>query len=198
MGIRMRTPAALAACGLMGGWLLAALPAQAAEGMPQLDFANPLTMAQIVWLAIIFLALYLLLSNWALPKVAGVLEMRANAIAGDLDAASRAKAEAEAAVAELTRATRDAQAGAQAEIAQAVAAAKAAADRDAAALNAKLDAQIGEAEQRIAAARAAALGALGQVAGETAREVVSRLTGGAVPTADVDRAVAAALAARAA
>ena len=44
--------------------------------MPQLDFANPLTIAQIVWLAIIFFTLYLLLSRWALPQVAEVLEVR--------------------------------------------------------------------------------------------------------------------------
>jgi F-type H+-transporting ATPase subunit b len=199
MGPRTRTPGALAVCGLAGGWLLlSSAPAWAEKGMPQLDFGNPLTIAQVVWLAIIFFALYLLLSNWALPKVASVLEMRAGAIAGDLDAARAAKAEADAAVAELTHATREAQARAQAEIAQAVATAKAAADKDAAVLNAKLDAQIREAEQRIAAARTAALGALEQVASDTAREVVSRLTGTAIAPANVNRAVAAVLAARAA
>jgi len=177
--------------------LITAAPAWAAEGMPQLDFANKLTTAQVVWLAIIFVALYLLLSRWALPQVASVLEMRATSIAGDLDAARRAKSEADAAVAEQAKATREAHASAQAEISAAVATSKAAADSKSATLNAKLDQQIAEAEERIARARAAAMGALEQVATETALEVVSRLTGTAIDGSTVNRAVAAALAARA-
>ena len=194
MGIRMakRGRAVAAAVALM----LAAAPARAGEGMPQLDFGNTLTQAQVVWLAIIFFALYLLLSKWALPQVASVLELRANAIAGDLDAARKAKAEADAAAAEQAKATREAHAGAQAEINAALAAAKAATDSESAALNAKLDAQIADAERRIAAARVAAMGALEQVATETARDVVARLTGTAIDGLVVNRAVAAALAAR--
>jgi F-type H+-transporting ATPase subunit b len=165
--------------------------------MPQLDFGNPLLLAQVVWLAIIFLVLYMLLSRWALPQVGAVLEHRAETIATDLDAARRAKEQADAAVAELTRATREAHAGAQAEIAAAVASAKTKADAQAADLNAKLDAQIAAAEQRIAAAQASALGALEQVAIETAREVVGRLIGSSLDPALVPQAVAGVLAARA-
>ena len=51
---------------------LGAMAAEAGKGMPQLDFANPLTRAQVVWGAIIFLVLYVLLSRWALPQVASV------------------------------------------------------------------------------------------------------------------------------
>jgi F-type H+-transporting ATPase subunit b len=177
--------------------LLAAAQAEAAEGMPQLNFANPLMLAQVVWLAIIFFALYVLLSRWALPKVADVLELRAATIGADLDAARHAKGEADAAVAEQTRATREAQASAQAQIAQAATAAKAAAEAQSATLSAKLDGQIAAAEQRIAAARAAAMGALEQVAAETTRAVVARLTGSAIGAGAIDRAVADALAARA-
>lgn len=177
--------------------LLACGPARAAEGMPQLNFANPLLQAHVVWLALIFLALYLLLSRWALPQVAGVLEHRAATIGAELDAARGAKGEADGAVAELTRATREARADAQARIAQAVANAKAAADAESVGLNARLDTQIAAAEQRIAQARASALGALEQVATDTARVVVSRLTGTAIGGDTVDRAVASVLAARA-
>jgi F-type H+-transporting ATPase subunit b len=99
---------AVAAGGMVAGaaLLIQATPARAGEGMPQLDFANPLTLAQVVWLGIIFFALYLLLSRWALPRVAAVLEIRAAAIAADLDAARGAKVKADTAVDELTRATR--------------------------------------------------------------------------------------------
>jgi F-type H+-transporting ATPase subunit b len=177
--------------------LVLVLPAAArAEGMPQLDFANPLTTSQVVWGAIIFIVLYILASRFALPKVGAVLEERAAHIARDLEAARQAKLEADSAVAELTQATREAHAGAQAEIAQALETAKAAAAEQAAALNARLDAQIEAAEQRIGAARSAALGALGQVATDTAQAVVARLTGSAVDQGAVSRAVAAVLAAR--
>ncbi len=156
--------------------LFASSPAFA-EGMPQLDFKNPLTTSQIVWLAIIFFTLYLLLSRWALPQVAEVLEMRAATIGRDLDAARLAKEEADSAVVELTHATREAQASAQASIASAVDAAKAEAALRSAALNAKLDVQLNQAEQRIDIARAGAVGALRQVATDTAHVVIARLTG---------------------
>lgn len=179
--------------------LLAALlllpVAARAEGMPQLDFTTPLTVSQVVWGAIIFIVFYILASRVALPKVGSVLEERAAHIARDLEAARQAKTEADGAVAELTQATREAHAGAQAQIAQALETAKAAAAEQAGALNARLEEQIHAAEQRIGAARSAALGALGQVASDTAHAVVARLTGGAVDGGAVDRAVAAALAA---
>ena len=191
---------AVVAGGMVAGaaLLIQATPARAGEGMPQLDFANPLTLAQVVWLGIIFFALYLLLSRWALPRVGAVLEARAAAIAADLDAARGAKEKADTAVDELTRATREAHANAQAEIAQAVATAKQTADARAAEMNARLDAQIAAAEGRIAQARAAALGALEQVATDTARVVVDRLVGSGIDNATVSRAVADVLAARAA
>ncbi|CAH2599611.1 ATP synthase subunit b 1 [Rhodovastum atsumiense] len=174
----------------------AAFAAEQKEGMPQLDFGNPLTISQIVWLAVIFYVLYRLLSGWALPQVAEVLENRAAIISRDLEAARQAKVEADAAVADLTQATQKAHAAAQAEIAGAVDAAKKAAAAQAAALNERLDAQLAAAEQRIDAARTAAMGALRQVATETTKVVVTRLTGRTPKDALVDTAVGTALAAR--
>lgn len=193
--IMLRGPLSAATCTVA---LLVGGQANAAEGMPQLAFGSVLLQAQVVWLAIIFVVLYLLLSRWALPMVGSVLEQRAATISADLETARRSKAEADAAVAELTRATRDAHAGAQAEIAQAVANAKTAAEAQNAVVNQKLDAQIAAAEQRIGQARAAAMGALEQVASETANTVVTRLTGTAINRDAVNRAVADVLAARAA
>lgn len=174
----------------------AAIAAEAKGGMPQLDFKNVLLKSQVVWLVIIFSVLYILLSRWALPKVGSVLEKRAATIAGDLNAARQAKTAADAAVAELTAKTQAAHAGAQAEIASAVDTAKAAAAVQTATLTARLDAQLAEAEGRINAARTAAMGALRQVASETAGVVVARLTGVAASNAAVDAAVGVALAAR--
>jgi F-type H+-transporting ATPase subunit b len=177
--------------------LALSLPAAAlAQGMPQLDFSNPLTTAQVVWLAIIFTVLYLLLARWALPKVADVLDLRAASIGRDLEAARQAKADSDSAVADLVEATRQARAEAHAEVAQAVAAAKAGVEAEAAELHARLEAQLVEAEGRIEAARAAAMSALREVATETAAEVISRLTGRPASTAAVAAAVGDTLAAR--
>ncbi len=166
------------------------------EGMPQLDFANPLTVSQVVWGAIIFALLYVLLARWALPKVGTVVEARAASIAGDLEAARHAKAEADHAVAEVTAATRQARADAQTAIAAATQQAKADAAVQSAEMNQRLDAQLAEAEGRIGEARVAAMGALRQVAGEAATAVVTRLTGKAPDTEAVDRAVGGLVAAR--
>ena len=191
--------AAVSTVALTGFGLLASAAFAAEEkkgGMPQLHFDNPLTISQVVWGAILLIVLYLLLSRWALPKVGEVLEMRAAKIQGDLEAAQSAKAAADSAVAELTSATRQAQATAQAEIASAVASAKEAAASQSATLNARLEAQLAEAEQRIAAARGAAMGALRAVAVDTANAVVTRLVGQAPAGSAVETAVDAALAAR--
>jgi F-type H+-transporting ATPase subunit b len=176
--------------------LLAAPGAAWAEGMPQLDFSTPLTTSQVYWGAAIFIVLYLLLSRVGLPKVGAVIEQRAVHIAADLDAAKTQKAQADAAVAELTTTIQRSRAAAQGEINQAVDQAKAAAAEQATALNARLETQLKAAEAQINAARVAALGALQQVASETASTVIARLTGAAADLPRVDAAVAAALAAR--
>jgi F-type H+-transporting ATPase subunit b len=176
--------------------LLLAPGAAWAEGMPQLDFSTPLTTSQVYWGAIIFVVLYLLLSRIGLPKVGAVIEQRAVHIAADLDAAKVQKTQADAAVAELTATMQRSRAEAQGEVNRAVDQAKAAAAEQATALNARLEAQLRAAEGQINAARAAALGALHQVATETANTVIARLTGAAADAGRVDAAVAAALAAR--
>ena len=171
---------------------------EAKKGMPQLDVANPLTLYQVVWLAVIFLALYLLLSNWALPQVASVLETRAKTIAADLDAARTAKTLADTAQAEMMAATHKAQAEAQAEVTAAVDAAKAQAAQQAAAANADMEKRLSEAEARIAAARDASVGALREVSLAATADVVTRLAGFRPHQATIDNAVDRALAARAA
>jgi F-type H+-transporting ATPase subunit b len=185
-----------AALAVMAVGLLVAPGAAWAEGMPQLDFSTPLTTSQVYWGAAIFIVLYLLLSRVGLPKVGAVIEQRAVHIAADLDAAKTQKAQADAAVAELTATIQRSRAAAQGEINQAVDQAKAAAAEQATALNARLETQLRAAETQINAARAAALGALHQVAAETASTVIARLTGAAADLPRVDAAVAAALAAR--
>ncbi|MCO6418360.1 F0F1 ATP synthase subunit B' [Siccirubricoccus sp. KC 17139] len=199
------TPRILIAASLFG----LALPALAlaattgevppVEGMPQLAFGHPeqgrFLVANVVWLFILFGLLYVLMSTYALPRVASVLEERRARIEADLEQAQAAKQRADAALAEHQAATAKARADAQAAIATATQQAQAETTAREEALNARLAAQIDAAEQRIAASRDAAMGALKTVAADAAEALVARLTGGA-DRAAVERAVGAELAAR--
>lgn len=167
-------------------------------GMPQLAFGHitqgPLLIAQMVWLFLIFGAMYFLVKNFGLPHVASVLEERRQRIEGDLEAAQKAKEEADAALAAHREATARARAEAQASVASAVQAAEAENAKKAEALNARLNAQIAEAEGRIEKSRAAAMGALREVASETTAAVMAKLVGSTDATsvvAAVDRELAA-------
>ncbi len=179
---------------LIASALLLAAAGPQKEGMPQLNFANPLTISQVVWGAIIFALLYVMLSRWALPKVGSVVDERRARIGSDLDTARSAKTEADAAVAELQEATRRARVEAQSSVAAATQQAKTEAAARNAQANERLDAQLAEAERNIANSRNAAMGALRQVAADAATSVITRLTGHAPDPARVDSAVGAHLA----
>jgi F-type H+-transporting ATPase subunit b len=180
----------------LGGALLALLLpfAAHAEGMPQLDFANPLTTSQVVWGAIIFAVLYILLSRFALPRVSQVIEERARHIAADLETAQAAKTRSDEAAKQVAEATARARAEAQASINTALDAAKQESASRIAALNERLEKQLKEAEGQIDAARSAAMSALRQVATETAATVIGRLTGAPPDQGRLDGAIGAALA----
>jgi F-type H+-transporting ATPase subunit b len=176
--------------------LLLAPAVARAEGMPQLDFANPLTTSQVVWGAIIFVVLYILLSRIGLPRVGEVIEQRAQHIAADLETARASKAQADAAAREVAEATARARAEAQAAINAALDAAKQESAARIAALNERLERQLQEAEAQIGAARAGAMRALRQVATDTAANVISRLTGAPADPQRLDGAIGTVLAAR--
>src|SRR5260221_14040699 len=63
-------------------------PAAAAAGLPQLNFAD--YAPQLVWLAIVFVVLYWVMSRLAVPAISSTLKGRQAKIQGDLDAAGRA------------------------------------------------------------------------------------------------------------
>ena len=181
---------------LIAAGLLILPSAAMAKGMPQLDFSTPLTLSQVVWGAIIFIVLFIMLSKTGLPMVASVLEERATKIAKDLNEARAAKASADAGMADADQATAKASAESRAAIAAALEQAKSAAAAQAETLNARLEKQLHDAETQIAEARASAMSAIRQVASETAATVVTRLTGMSPDPARVNNAVASALAAR--
>ena len=177
--------------------LLLALPATAmAEGMPQLDFKNPLTLDQVGWGAVIFVIFFLLCWKWGLPQVGRVLDQRAGAIAADLDAARAGKAEADAAASQMAEATTRARAEAQTAIGAAVEKAKQESATAMAALDARIEERLAESERLIHAAQASAMAAVRSVATDAASTLIARLTASAPDPARVDRAVGTALAAR--
>jgi F-type H+-transporting ATPase subunit b len=159
--------------------------------MPQLDYHT--FVPQLVWLAISFAVLYILMAALALPMVRGAIEGRRRHLDDDLGRASAAKAEAEAALAAYQKTLADARAAAQDTLRQTgekLAAEAAERQRE---LAATLAAQIEAAEARIAAAKEQALGEIRTVAADVGSAVVEKLTG-AVPdsetmTGAVDRAV---------
>ncbi len=180
----------------IGGALSLPASAMAAGGMPQIDFANPLTISQVVWGAIIFTVLYLLLSRFVLPKVGEVLEERASHIARDLEAARASKEKADSGMAEATQAIARARSEAQTAVNAALEEAKTAAAEQAHILNHQLELKLKAAEAQIAQARVQAMGALRQVASETAGDVVVRLTGATPDASRVTDTVGAVMAAR--
>lgn len=173
----------------------AAVAAEESGGMPQLDFGNPLVIAQVIWMLLIFAGLYWLVKERGLPLVAEVLEERRSRIEGDLEAAQAAKAQADAALAAHREATQKARAEAQSSIAAALQAAQSDAEAKSGALNERLNRQVAEAESRIDASRRAAMGALREVAVDATESLVTKLVG-AADRAVVGRAVDGVLATR--
>ncbi len=158
--------------------------------MPQL---NPLDWGpQLIWLAITFGILYVLMKRIALPKIGSVIDMRAARIAGDIEAADKLRRETQEAIAAYEQALAEAKAKAHA-IAQAgrdKISAEVAAER--AALDRELAAKSAEAEARINQAKEKALKEVNAVASEVAGDIVSRLIGVAPSKPEIAQAVAAA------
>ena len=145
--------------------------------------------SQLVWLAITFVALYLVISRIAVPRIGGIFEERAKRIEGDFADARRAKADSEAALAAYEKALADARNRAQAIGAEIRDKLNAEAEERRKALEAKLNAQLAEAEKTIAATKSAAMANVRGIAVDAASAIVERLIG----TAPAAPAVAAAV-----
>jgi F-type H+-transporting ATPase subunit b len=148
-----------------------------AEVFPPFD---PSTFSsQLLWLAITFAALYLLMSRVALPKIGSIIETRRTRIEGDLAEAERLRKETEKAAAAYEAALAEARKNAQAIAEETRASIKADIDNRRADVEAGLNKRITEAEARIAATKAAALANVDEIAADTAQALVARIAGGA-------------------
>lgn len=193
---RVRTSAVMRPVLAAACLLAASAPHAMAAGMPQLDFANPLTKWQVIWGAVIFILLYLMLSRSALPRVASVIELRRSRIEGDLEAAREAKSEADRAVEMLRQERRAAAAEAQANLDRVVAEAREQAVVRTREMNARLETELAAAEAQIGAERQRAMGSLRTIASDTAQLLVERVTGQPADRSLVETRVDAALSGR--
>jgi F-type H+-transporting ATPase subunit b len=166
----------------------------APSGMPQLDISR--FPSQIFWLGVTFIVLYWVMSKLALPRIGEVLEARANRIGGDLDRAAALKSEADQIRAAYEKALGESRAKAQ-EVGRATEAAlaKESTERQAT-LGNELATRVRDAEERIAAAKKAAMANLAGVAADAATLAVDRISGLKVSAPEAASAAQAALARR--
>jgi F-type H+-transporting ATPase subunit b len=145
--------------------------------------------SQLFWLALSFVILYALMAKVALPRVDAILKNRRARIDADLAEAQRAHEQSEAAVASYEKALADARNRAQTIANETRDKLMGEAETSRKALEAKLNAQLAEAERTIAATKSSAMANVRDVAQESAAAIVERLIGAAPPAAAVAQAV---------
>ena len=149
--------------------------------------------SQLVSLLIAFVALYLIVSKIALPRVGGVIDARQDAIEGDLAAAQKLKDESDSALKAYESELAAARSRAQAISAETREKSNAAAEAQRKTLEDQLSVKLADAEKTIAATREAAMRNVRGIAAEAAAAIVQRLTGVLPDGKAVDSAVDASL-----
>jgi F-type H+-transporting ATPase subunit b len=163
---------------------------QAHEHYPFPPFDSSAFPSQLLWLAISFVALYLILARVAIPRIGGILKNRADRIAGDLQGAEKARTDSEAAMAAYEKALASARSNAGAIADSARNEAKAKADAERTSIEADLAKKLADAEQRIAGIKSKALAEVNAIASDTATAIVKALIDSDVVKTDADAAVA--------
>ena len=143
--------------------------------MPQLNFHD--FAPQLVWLAITFVVLYLVMSKLAMPLISDTLDKRQAKIQGDLDAAEKASEDTRALVAAYEKRLADAREQARRLHREQAEADSAAASARLTELGHTINARIDEAEKRIAGQRAQVVEGLEDMAHDIAADVYSKLSG---------------------
>jgi F-type H+-transporting ATPase subunit b len=144
-------------------------------GMPQLDFST--WGNQIFWLVLALIAIYLILSRVALPRIGAVLAERQGTITNDIAAAEDLKAKAVEAEAAYDKALIDARAEAQNIVAQAKADMQADLDVAISKADAEIAVKAAESEKAISEIRASAIENVKVVAKDTAKEIITAMGG---------------------
>lgn len=153
------------------------VPGGAEHGAAFPPFNSTHFASQLIWLVLVFGALYLMMSKIALPRVAGILEARGGKIESDLTAARKAQADAEAAQAEHDKTLAEAKAKAQAMGQEAHHALAAETDAKRKTLEEELNVKLAAADAQIAETKAKAMGNVETVAKDAAAAIVEHITG---------------------
>jgi F-type H+-transporting ATPase subunit b len=162
--------------------------------MPQLDFTH--FVPQLVWLAITFIVLYIVMARVALPRIGAVLMARKEKIASDLEAADRAHGDAAEALATYEASMQGARNNAHAIVGKASQAAGELAAKRHAELDEHLARETSAAATAVAQAQEDAMGNLRDIAADAARGATRKLIGVDASDDEVARAIDAARAGR--
>ena len=149
--------------------------------------------SQLVSLVIAFVALYVIVSRIALPRVGGVLDDRQNTIEGDLAQAQKLKDESDGALKAYEAELAQARSRAQAIGAETREKLNAASEAERKRLEERLSLKLAEAEKTIASTREAAMRNVRGIAADAAAAIVQRLTGVVPDGGSVGQAVDASL-----
>jgi len=133
--------------------------------------------SQLVSLLIAFVALYVIVSRIALPRVGGVIDARQNAVDGDLAAAQRLKDESDAALKAYEAELAAARSRAQAIGTETRDRLNATAEAERKALEDQLATKLAAAEKTIAETRESAMSNVRGIASDAASAIVQQLTG---------------------
>ena len=144
--------------------------------------------SQLVWLAITFAVLYFALSRIALPRIGGIIDARKMRIEGDLKEAERLRQETDKAVTAYETALAEARRDASKIAEDTRTSIRADIDGKRKVVETDLATRMSEADARIQASKATALGSVEAIAAETAQALVAQL-GGAATEAEAMAAV---------
>jgi F-type H+-transporting ATPase subunit b len=144
-------------------------------GLPQLDFTT--YTPQLFWMAIIFLVLFLVMSQKALPDIGSIVEGRRNLIDTNLKAAEGARAQADGIRASYEKNIETARMNAIKAVQDVELAAKKKAADQADAFRKKAEDSIKSAEERVLAQKDKAMGEMKNVAAEVASVAAEKITG---------------------
>ncbi len=160
-----------------------------AGGHPFPPFDKQTFPSQLLWLALTFVALYLITSRIALPRMDSILQRRRTRIEGDVAEAQRLKGESDAAIAAYENGLAAARARAQSVINESRQRQAGEAEAARKTLDATLNARIAEAERGIEQTKSAAMTNVRGIAIEAAAAIVERLIG--IPPSSPDVVAAA-------
>ncbi len=138
---------------------------------------------QLLWLAITFGALYLLMSRVALPRIGAIIEDRRARIDADLAEADALRQQTDAAIARYEAELADARSRSAAIAEEARQANRAELDARRMAVESNLAAKVRDAEADIQVRKAAALGSVDEIAADTVQAIVGQLAGETSPEA---------------